>query len=104
MIPTPAAGGARLAYVYLLRSRQDGTWYVGWTTNPLRRLVEHNQGQSAFTCRKMPWRLVGFEPYATIDAAKARERALKRSTRSLTLFKKRLLNRATPGRPRQVWG
>jgi len=45
MIPPPPAGGAHLqraAYVYLLQSRRDGTFYVGWTTNVGRRLVEHN--------------------------------------------------------------
>ena len=58
VIPPPGVGGASsrgVAYVYLLKSRKDGTFYVGWTTDVLRRLVEHNQGLSGFTRRKQPW-------------------------------------------------
>lgn len=52
----------------------------------------------------MTWDLVGFEAYPSAEAAKARERALKRNPRMLRFFKKRLLNRAAVGRPRQVMG
>ena len=108
MIPPPVAGGAPVirpaAYVYLLQSRRDRTCYVGWTTDPVRRLVEHNAGDSRFTRRNGPWRLIGVEVYASAEAAKAREWALKHHPRMLMLFKKRLLNRAAVGRPRQVVG
>lgn len=107
MIPPPAGGGAAKgwkSYVYLLKSHKDGTWYLGWMTDMLRRLVEHNSGQVGWTRRKAPWRVVGFERYQTAEEAKARERALKRSPRMLQLFKKRVLNRAATGRPRQVVG
>ncbi len=110
MIPPPANGGAarhRIAYVYLLRSRQDGTYYVGWTTDVLRRLGEHNQGLGTYTQRtqrKLPWQLIGAEAYPTPLEAKAREHVLKRSPRSLSRFKKRLLTRAALGRPSQGAG
>lgn len=107
MIPPPAGDGAaarQRPVVYLLKSRKDGTFYLGWTTALLRRLVEHNSGQVTWTRRKAPWWLVGFERHHTAEAAKARERALKRSPRMLQLFKKRVLNRAAAGRPRQVVG
>ena len=107
MIPPPVAGGAPgapVAYVYLLQSRGDGTCYVGWTTDPVRRLVEHNSGQSPFTRRKRPWRLIGVEAHPTAEAAKCYERALKHNHRMRTLFTTRLLNRAAEGRPRQVAG
>ncbi|PIQ83648.1 MAG: hypothetical protein COV75_06390 [Candidatus Omnitrophica bacterium CG11_big_fil_rev_8_21_14_0_20_63_9] len=107
MIPPPATGDAarpRKAYVYLLRSRQNGSYYVGWTTDVLRRLVEHNNGWATFSRRKRPWQLLGIETYTSIAAAKARERVLKRSPRTLGRFKKRLLNRAANGRPSQGVG
>ena len=107
MIPQPVAGGAparQAAYVYLLESRCDGAYYVGWTTDPVRRLVEHNAGSSPWTRRKSPWRLIGVEVHPTAEAAKTYERTLKRSPRKRMLFKKRLLNRAAGGRPRQVVG
>ncbi len=91
-------------YVYMLKSRKDGTLYLGWTTNLLRRLVEHNQGRSTFTRRKIPWQLVGFETYASAEKAKGRERLLKRNPRMLIHFKKRLLNQAASGGQRQVVG
>ena len=107
MIPPPANRGAarcRTAYVYLLRSRQDGSYYVGWTTDVLRRLGEHHQGLGTYSRRKRPWQLIGFDAYPSPMAAKARERVLKRSPRSLTRFKKRLLTRAALGRPSQGVG
>ena len=107
MIPPPANGGAarpRAAYVYLLRSRQDGSYYVGWTPDVLRRLGEHNQGLATYSRRKLPWQLMGVEAYPSPMAAKARERVLKRSPRSLARFKKRVLARAAEGRPSQGVG
>jgi len=107
MIPQPVAGGAperSTAHVYLVRSRQDGTYYVGWTTNPVRRLGEHNAGRSTFTRRKRPWQLVGVEPHPTAEAARRYERSLKRSPLKLAVFKKRMLTRAAEGRRRQVVG
>jgi len=107
MIPQSVAGGAparAAAYVYLLQSRRDGTYYVGWTTDPVRRLVEHNAGSSRWTRRKSPWRLIGIEPQPTAQTAQRYERTLKRSPWKRAVFTKRLLNRATLGRPRQVVG
>jgi putative endonuclease len=88
----------------LLRSEVDGSYYVGWTTDIVRRLVEHNQGLSVFTKRKRPWQLVGLESYPTPAAAKAYERALKHRPRMLQLFKQRILNLAAYGGRRQVVG
>ena len=107
MIPPPAGGGTtalRKSCVYLLQSHLDGTYYVGWTTEPSRRLVEHNRGTSSYTRRKRPWRLVGVEWYRSAEEAKAYERALKHQPRMLQLFKKRVLNRVAKGRPQQVVG
>ena len=106
MIPPPGGGGAtsQEAYIYLLRSNLDGTYYLGWTTNVLRRLVEHNKGLVYFSRRKRPWQLVGIEKIRSIAAAKSREKILKCNPRMLQFFKKRMLNRLAVGQPHQVVG
>ena len=107
MIPQPGAGGAparAAAYVYLLQSCRDDTSYVGWTTEPVRRLGEHNAGRSTWTRRKRPWRLLGVEAHPNAEAAQRYERSLKRSPRKLALFKKRMLTQTATGRQRQVVG
>ncbi|MCX6647714.1 MAG: GIY-YIG nuclease family protein [bacterium] len=45
-----------MRYVYLLRSQTDPSKrYVGITTNPARRLEEHNSGKSYHTSKYRPW-------------------------------------------------
>lgn len=114
MIPPPAdQGGANgrdiagAAYVYLLKSVKDGRSYLGWTTELGRRLEEHHSGAPGYATSRGPWVLVGYEVYASPDAAKRRERALKRSPRMRALFKKRVSAggaRTAVGGPRQVVG
>ena len=107
MIPPPAGSGATAqtaSVVSLLKSEHDGSYDVGCTTELSRRLGEHNRGESYYSRRKGPWQLVGFERFLTSGEAKIRERVLKRSPRMLQLFKKRVLNRAAVGHPRQVVG
>ena len=94
----------RKPVVYLLRSRQDGSCYVGWTTDLLRRLVEHNENLATSAGRKVPWQLVGFEICSDAEAAEKREQTLKHNPRMLQLFKKRMLNQAAISRSRQVVG
>jgi putative endonuclease len=68
--------------VYLARCR-DGTLYTGVTTNPARRLAEHNAGSgAAYTRARMPVELVYWEHAADRSAALKREHAIKRLTRA----------------------
>lgn len=65
-------------YCYLLKCA-DGTFYTGWTTDPLRRLRQHNAGVGArYTRSRRPVRLVYVEELPDRAAAMRRERALKR--------------------------
>lgn len=67
--------------VYLARCR-DGTLYTGITTDPKRRLAEHNAGcGGAYTRSRMPLALVYLEGAADRSGALRRERAIKRLTR-----------------------
>lgn len=110
MIPSPGGqGGGEVrakAYVYLLKSRNKGFYYVGWTTDLYRRLEEHYIGESPYTKARGPWELVTVEAHESLHAAKQRERLLKRNPRMLAQFKKRALNvfRTANGGPRQVMG
>ena len=46
------------AFVYLLRC-DDGTLYCGWTTDPGRRLKQHQKGTaSRYTRRRLPVEMV----------------------------------------------
>lgn len=67
-------------YVYILRSinKPDET-YIGLTSDPPRRLKDHNSGQSAYTSPLAPWELVMYLAFLSYEKAFAFERYLKRS-------------------------
>jgi predicted GIY-YIG superfamily endonuclease len=51
----------RLFFIYFLRSQSNpAKTYIGYTNNIMRRLGEHNAGQSHYTSRYMPWELRAF--------------------------------------------
>jgi putative endonuclease len=70
-------------FVYILGCRdKDGLrTYVGWTTEPDRRLAEHNAGTGARSTRGRAWMLIHVEECASKRAAMQREWALKRDRR-----------------------
>lgn len=68
--------------VYVARCR-DGSLYTGITTDPDRRLAEHNAGSgSAYTRSRVPVSMVYSERADDRSLAQQRERAIKRLTRS----------------------
>lgn len=68
--------------VYLARCR-DGTLYTGITTDPDRRLAEHNSGGgAAYTRSRLPIALVYQEEVLSRSCALRREHAIKRLTRA----------------------
>ena len=66
------------AYVYVLRSVNDGWYYVGCSTDPQRRLVEHNSGESKSTRARRPFELAYLERLPDLPAARKREQEIKR--------------------------
>ena len=67
--------------VYLVRCR-DGSLYTGITTDPGRRLAEHNSGSgAAYTRSRLPVELVYRESVRNRSQALRREHAIKRLTR-----------------------
>jgi putative endonuclease len=69
-------------YVYMVKCN-DGTFYVGSTTDIERRLHQHNTSKAGahYTKIRRPVTMVYSESCPTYAAARAREGALKRLTR-----------------------
>jgi len=69
------------AWVYLLECA-DGTYYTGWTTDPVRRTKMHNLGRGArYTRSRRPVRLIYLEEAADRSTALQREYRLRRLPR-----------------------
>ena len=68
-------------YVYMLQNVNDSEdFYLGCTSDLRRRIEEHNSDLSPST-RGKSWRLVYYEAYTTLKAARRREASLKRNSR-----------------------
>jgi putative endonuclease len=64
----------------------DGSLYTGWTTNPDRRIGEHNAGRGAlYTKWRRPVELTYLEQVSDRSAAQKREYAIKKMTRKMKL-------------------
>ena len=78
----------------MLASRRNGTLYIGVTADLVRRVSHHRAGAfCGFTARYQVHRLVWYEAYATIQAAIAREKAMKEWHRA---WKIRLIEATNP--------
>ena len=68
-------------YCYILECA-DGTYYTGWTTDPERRVKQHNKGIGArYTKTRRPVRLVYLEEQPDKVTALKRELAIKKLKR-----------------------
>ncbi len=80
--------------VYILTNKPNGTFYVGVTSNIMKRIWEHkNNSVESFTSKHDLHRLVWFELHETMDSAISREKSVKRWKR---LWKKRLIESKNP--------
>ena len=76
-------------YVYVLKSIKKDNLYIGYTTNLIKRLKEHNHGLVFSTKSYKPWNIIHYEAYLDINDAKRREKYLKTNQGSRLL--KRML-------------
>ena len=68
-------------YCYILECA-DGTYYTGWTTDPERRVAQHNKGVGArYTSTRRPVKLVYLETHSNRTEAMRRELAIKKMNR-----------------------
>ncbi|MFT7515235.1 MAG: putative endonuclease [Candidatus Omnitrophota bacterium] len=81
-------------FLYILQSESSGRFYIGSTSNLIRRYHEHSAGKSRSTRGRGPWRMVYSEEYASRSEAIARERLLKKAKSSIYLRELILQNSA----------
>jgi len=65
-------------FVYILRSKKDSSFYIGYTKDLERRIREHNETRSKFSARKSPWELFYYEEFSDKGDAIRREKFLKK--------------------------
>ncbi len=80
--------------VYILASQQNGTLYIGVTSDVVRRGCEHrNDLVEGFTKKYQVHRLVHYEMHGDMISAIAREKQLKKWNRA---WKIRLIEQMNP--------
>lgn len=64
-------------YVYLLQSKKNNSFYIGYTTDLVKRFNQHNKGESQATKPFLPYKLLFYEAFLDRIDAKNREIYLK---------------------------
>ncbi|MDI6820612.1 MAG: GIY-YIG nuclease family protein [Patescibacteria group bacterium] len=77
-------------YIYLLKSRLNNGFCVGFTPDLKSRLLKHNRGDVLSTKRYLPRELMYYEAYKSKKDAVLREKQLKRFAKSFSMLKRRL--------------
>lgn len=85
----------QMYYVYVLKSKKDGSIYIGRTNNLKRRFEEHNTRKNTSAKHKAPFEVVYYEAYKSKLDAERREQSLKRFSGASIHLKKRIVNSLT---------
>ena len=64
-------------YVYILLSKKDKEFYIGYTSDLKRRLKEHNAKKNFSTKGRLPFKLIYAEACLNEEDARRREEYLK---------------------------
>ena len=72
-------------YTYILLSLKDKQFYIGYTTDLKRRLLEHQRGDNISTSKRLPIKLIFYEAYLNKEDAERRERYFKTTKGKTTL-------------------
>jgi putative endonuclease len=64
-------------YTYVLMSKQDGNFYIGYTNNLETRLKEHQKGKVKSTATRNPLKLIYYEACLNENDALKREKYFK---------------------------
>lgn len=68
-----------MAFLYIIKSIKDGSFYVGSSKNVEHRLIDHNiRSTNKYTTKKRPWKIVYTREYKTINEAIKEEKRLKK--------------------------
>jgi len=65
-------------FTYIIQSKLDNSFYIGYTSDLNKRMEFHNMGLSKYTSKKIPWVLVYSEGFETKQNAISREIFLKK--------------------------
>ena len=87
-----ACFGERTLYLYILKSKKNGKYYVGSTRELDKRIDEHNRGKIRSTKAFIPYELIYKETFLTYTEARRREISIKK--RKSRKFIDGLINRA----------
>jgi len=72
-------------YVYILLSKKDNKFYIGFTSDLKRRIKEHNNGKSSSTKSRRPLELIYYESHLSKKDALRREQYFKTSKGKSTI-------------------
>jgi putative endonuclease len=72
-------------YTYVLLSKTDNHFYIGFTNDLDRRLCEHQQGKNISTSKRLPVELLYFEGHRSKEDALRREMYFKTAKGKTTL-------------------
>ena len=75
----------KMFYAYILKSLQDGSFYIGSTRNLAKRIERHNRGGNLSTRYKKPFEVVWKKTY-TIYAEAVKEEKKIKSWKSRTMI------------------
>ena len=76
-------------YVYVIESLVNSYLYIGYTSDIVKRIKEHNQGLNFSTKTNKPWKCIYYEACLNESDARRREYYLK-TTQGNRLLKRRL--------------
>ena len=79
-------------YFYVLKSLKTKKLYFGSTSDPKKRLIEHNSGTEQSTKHGIPWKIVYYEAFLSKSDAIRRERQIKNFKSAYGFLKKRIKN------------
>lgn len=79
-------------HVYLLRSKIDNSFYIGFAENLKDRMEKHSKGMVQSTKNLRPMELIYFESYKSKKDALIREKRLKQFAKGFASLKQRIVN------------
>jgi len=82
-------------YVYILISLKNNSFYIGYTSDLIKRIKQHNNGESLATKPYRPYKLIFYEAFLNRVDAKNREKFLKSGygRKSIKIMLKRYLEK-----------
>jgi putative endonuclease len=67
-----------MGFIYIIKSRSNGQYYIGSTPDYNCRLLDHNQGKCKATKNRGPWLSVFVQEFSSMKKARQVEYQLKK--------------------------